>query len=68
MFNTEQFISEVEKCPELYNYRLKEYTNKELRSQTWEEIASKMYENWHELDEHVQNKLGWYCLLLYSVA
>ncbi|XP_050510281.1 uncharacterized protein LOC126887018 [Diabrotica virgifera virgifera] len=57
MFDTAKFIKEVEKRPALYNQFRKEYLNRELKLQLWEEICAKMYDKWEDASEELKSKL-----------
>lgn len=48
-FETDAFISEVEKRPPLYNVKMKEYSDKMLKKKLWLEIFEKFVQNWPEL-------------------
>lgn len=37
-----KLVGEVEKHQELYNYRLSEYSRKEVMENAWKEVAAKM--------------------------
>lgn len=37
-----KFVSEVEKHPILYNYKLKDYFKKDLTEKAWVEVAKKV--------------------------
>lgn len=58
MFDTELFISEVEKRPALYDARDKEYSDRELKYKLWDEIAAVMYKNWGTLPGQECRKKG----------
>lgn len=58
MFDTEMFISEVEKRPALYNARHKEYSDRDLKYKLWDEIAAAMYKNWETLPGQECRKKG----------
>lgn len=58
MFDTEMFISEVEKRPALYNARHKEYSDRDLKYKLWDEIAAAMYKNWDSLPGQECRKKG----------
>ncbi|KAJ8937223.1 hypothetical protein NQ314_011978 [Rhamnusium bicolor] len=45
----ELFISEVEKRPALYNVKLKEYSDRNLKRNLWNELCDQFVENWHNL-------------------
>lgn len=50
MFDTETFTSEAEKRPPLYNIKLQECSNRELKIQLWEEITVELYKDWSEIN------------------
>lgn len=67
MFDTQLFISEIEKRPALYNARHKEYSDRELKYKLWDEIAVVMYNNWASLSGQECRKKGKGPLILYYV-
>jgi hypothetical protein len=58
--DTEEFIVEVESRPVIWNSALKEYSNKQARRQTWEEIVEKFGA---ELSKEEKNEIGKKCLI-----
>lgn len=68
MFDTQLFISEVEKRPALYNARHKEYSDRDLKYKLWDEIAVVMYQNWANLPGQECRKKGEISLLKYVVT
>ncbi|KAK9685846.1 Alcohol dehydrogenase transcription factor Myb/SANT-like [Popillia japonica] len=58
MFDTEKFINAVENRPALYNLKLKDYSNRDLKLKLWEEVALIMYSNWQELPVENKNIIG----------
>ena len=61
--DVEQFIAEIEKYPIIYNKKLKDYSNKSLKTETWKKIYEKFIENYGELDNSEKEKKGTYILL-----
>lgn len=45
----EMFISEIEKRSAIYNTKLKEYSDKNLKKKLWIELCEKFVENWNDL-------------------
>ncbi|KAK5647841.1 hypothetical protein RI129_002733 [Pyrocoelia pectoralis] len=39
MFDTEKFICEIEKRPAIYNVKMKEYSNRDIKAKMWEEVT-----------------------------
>ena len=54
--DVEQFIAEIEKYPIIYNKKLKDYSNKSLKTETWKKIYEKFIENYGELDNSEKEK------------
>ena len=54
--DVEQFIAEIEKYPIIYNKKIKDYSNKILKSDTWKKIYEKFIENYGELDNPEKEK------------
>ena len=47
--NLEKLIWEVERRPPLYNKKLKEYSDRNLKDKLWYEIYESIVTNWSEL-------------------
>lgn len=58
MFNTEHFISEIEKRPGLYNIKIPEYSDKIAKQRLWTEIYEIFIENWHHLEAKEKDIIG----------
>lgn len=56
--DVELFIGEIEKRPALYNTKLKEYSDKNLKKTLWTELCQKLIENWNELGDKDKNEKG----------
>ncbi|KAL2716020.1 LOW QUALITY PROTEIN: flotillin-2 isoform X3 [Vespula squamosa] len=55
----EMFISEIEKRSAIYNTKLKEYSDKNLKKKLWIELCEKFVDNWNDLstaDKDEKNK------------
>ncbi|GLV42540.1 uncharacterized protein CBL_03278 [Carabus blaptoides fortunei] len=49
-FDSETFITEVEKRPALYNKTLPEFRDKNTREKLWSEVSETVVPNWNQLD------------------
>ncbi|XP_067121321.1 uncharacterized protein [Centruroides vittatus] len=58
MFDVEKFIGAVEKRPAIYNCKLKEYSNRDIKRKYWDEIGKEMYEKWDRYSAVEKNELG----------
>ena len=56
MFDSENFICEVEARPPLYNVQLKEYSNKEVKATCWGEIGEALYEDWSTVSSSIKKE------------
>lgn len=57
------FISEVSIRPPLWDISLKEYSNRDVKTKLWIEVAKIVIEKWEELTNEEKNKEGEYILL-----
>ncbi|XP_022904170.2 uncharacterized protein [Onthophagus taurus] len=55
MFDTVKFICAVKNRPALYNFKLEEYKNRDLKIKLWDEVAKIMYDNWDEKRKYQKN-------------
>lgn len=56
--NCELLISEVEKRPALYNFKLKEYNDKNLKEKLWTEVCEALVRGWNDLSPEEKNEAG----------
>jgi hypothetical protein len=54
----EKLIWEVERRPPLYNKKLKEYSDRNLKDKLWQEICESVITNWSELTAEQKSKKG----------
>jgi hypothetical protein len=54
----EKLILEVERRPPLYNKKLKEYSNRNLKDKLWYEIYESVVTNWSELPAEQKSEKG----------
>ncbi|XP_014245509.1 uncharacterized protein LOC106664354 [Cimex lectularius] len=57
MFDTEKFIAEVELRPAIYDFKSREYGNRECKLRAWDEIGREMYSGWDDKSFHEKNTL-----------
>lgn len=65
MFDTEKFIMAVQCRPCLYDMKIKEYSNRDIKGKAWIEIAEELNEGWKEMDKNQQSEEGKFILLIY---
>lgn len=58
MFDTEKFICAVEQRPCLYDVSCKEYSNKQLKAKSWNDVCEEMVEDWKELTNEEKDSKG----------
>ncbi|KAG8274685.1 hypothetical protein J6590_050903 [Homalodisca vitripennis] len=58
MFDTELFINEVSIRPPLWDLKLKDYSNRDLKSKLWIEVARIVLSNWEQMTNEEKNKEG----------
>lgn len=58
MFDTERFIYAIEVRPCLYDVASKEYSNRQLKAQSWSDVCEEMVENWKELTKEEKDFKG----------
>lgn len=51
MFDTERFISEIEKRPAIYNTNCDEYNDRTAKLAAWDEVCQVMIRNWPTLSD-----------------
>ncbi|XP_046683288.1 uncharacterized protein LOC124369355 [Homalodisca vitripennis] len=56
MFDTELFINEVSIRPPLWDLKLKDYSNRDLKSKLWIEVARIVLSNWEQMTNEEKNK------------
>ncbi|KAL1497328.1 hypothetical protein ABEB36_008310 [Hypothenemus hampei] len=54
--NTEKLISEIKKRPGLYNKKVKEYSDKDVRERLWNEVCRAIIPDWFELSDGEQDR------------
>lgn len=62
--DSEVILMEVQKFPCLYDIRLRDYKNRELKRDCWIAVSKAVVseEKWEELDESSKTNIGKYCL------
>lgn len=58
MFDTEKFICAIELRPCLYDVASKDYSNKQLKGQSWIDVCEEMFQNWAELTNEEKDLKG----------
>jgi hypothetical protein len=56
--DTKELILEVERRPPLYNKKLKEYSDRNLKDKLWYEIYESVVTNWRELPAEQKSEKG----------
>jgi hypothetical protein len=56
--DTEKLICEVERRPPLYNKKLKEYCDRNLKDKLWYEVCESVVTNWSELPAEQKSERG----------
>ncbi|KAG8270516.1 hypothetical protein J6590_084003 [Homalodisca vitripennis] len=56
MFDTELFINEVSIRPPLWDLKLKDYSNRDLKYKLWIEVARIVLSNWEQMTNEEKNK------------
>lgn len=66
--DSERLIAEVEKRPALYNRKLKEYSDRNLKEKLWGEVCCSLIRNWTELSGPEKNNKGisWFSYFINS--
>ena len=49
VFDCETLITEVEKRPPLYDFQLKEYSDKNIKEKLWREVCEAVVSDWNTL-------------------
>lgn len=57
---TERFIHSIELRPALYDKSLKEYADRHVNKEKWNEVCQDMFENWDSLSSGEQTIKGRY--------
>lgn len=57
-FDTELFIGEVEKRPQLYNKNLKEYSDRNVKEKLWAELCVMFIPNFSTLQDSEKKEKG----------
>ena len=58
VFDCETLIVEVEKRPPLYDFQLKEYSDKNLKEKLWSEVCESVVSDWNTLSPKDKNEKG----------
>ena len=65
LFDTELLITEVEKRPPLYDFKLKEYSDKNIKERLWNEVCETVVSDWDTLSPEDKKEKGKKQCLLY---
>lgn len=57
-FDTELFITEIEKRPQLYNKTLKEYSDRNLKEKLWSELCVMFIPDFSTLEDKEKKEKG----------
>ena len=58
LFDCETLIAEVEKRPPLYDFQLKEYSDKNIKEKLWSEVCEAVVSDWNTLSPEDRNEKG----------
>lgn len=58
LIDCEILIMEVEKRPALYDFQLKEYSDKNVKEKLWTEVCEAVVRDWHNLSSGEKNEKG----------
>jgi len=61
MYDCEILISEIEKCPAVYNCSMKEYSDKSFKDRLWGEVCEAVVSEWSQLDNPEKREKGKQC-------
>ena len=65
VYDCDILISEIEKRPALYDYSLKEYSDKGLKDSLWGEVCEAVVPEWSKLDSPEKRAKGKQCFFPY---
>lgn len=57
-FSVLELLEAVEQRPCLWDRRRDDYKDKLLKDKSWKEVCSILYQNFEEIDEHEQKRIG----------
>lgn len=58
LINTEDFISEVESRPAIWDIKTDDYSNKVVKTNAWQEIITKFVPDFNEKSMDEKNRIG----------
>ncbi|XP_076061135.1 uncharacterized protein LOC143036960 isoform X1 [Oratosquilla oratoria] len=58
LFDCETLITEVEKRPPLYDFQLKEYSDKNIKEKLWSEACEAVVSDWNTLSPEDKKEKG----------
>jgi len=65
VYDCEMLISEIERCPGLYDCSLKEFSDKGLKERLWGEVCEVVISEWSQLDSPEKHEKGkQFCFLI----
>jgi len=68
VYGCEMLISEIERCPALYDRSLKEFSDKGLKKRLWGEVCEAVVSEWSQLDNPEKHEKSKQCCFLISLT